>query len=84
MCISGKTCRVKYWRLKQEKLFGQSLSNGQTCTGRAYMPCDLIREVCIKLIIRAIFLFSGGGYGGVGRGYTEGVKRGSDDNREQQ
>lgn len=38
------------------------------------VPCDLIREVCIKHIIRAIFLFSGEGWGGVGRGYTEGVR----------
>ena len=38
------------------------------------VPCDLIREVCIKHIIRAIFLFLGEGWGGVGRGYTEGVR----------
>lgn len=25
------------------------------------VPCDLVREVCIRHIIRAIFLFSGGG-----------------------
>ena len=24
------------------------------------VPCDLVREVCIRHIIRAIFLFSGG------------------------
>lgn len=38
------------------------------------VPCDLIREVCIKHIIRAIFLFLGGGWGGVGRGFAERVR----------